>query len=117
MPERMDRRQLREARRVIERLVRNKPVTKPTKEERKRRHAEGVAPSLAKQPGRPEGYRQTMHLGLDETDLANLDKIVAMMKRDPIIGRLKAELGREKAARVAIAHFVQHPPARITQMG
>lgn len=66
---------------------------------------------------RPEGYRQSMHLALDSADLDNLDKIIAMMKRDPILGRLKAGLGREKATRFAIAYCVEHLPARITTVG
>lgn len=94
---------------MIARLVRNKAVSRRTKQK--------PAEPVAAEPVRPEGYRQTMHLGLDATDLANLDKIVASMKRDPIIGPLKVNLGREKAARYAIAHFVEHLPARITQTG
>lgn len=81
------------------------------------------APELAPQPAEtaptePEpaepGYRTTMHLGLDAIDIANLEKIIAMMRRDPKIGRLHAKLGREKAARYAIAHCVEHPPAHVT---
>jgi hypothetical protein len=112
---RMDRRELNAATRIIERLVRSKAVIrKPTKEDRKRRHAEGVSPSLATPPERPAGYRQSMHIGLDATDLANLDKILGRMKSDPLLGRLKAELGREKATRYAIAYCAEHMPARIT---
>ena len=68
-------------------------------------------------PERPEGYRQSMHIGLDATDLANLDKIIDRMKNDPLLGRLKADLGREKATRYAIAYCAQHIPSRITAAG
>lgn len=59
-------------------------------------------------PVRPKGYRQTMHLGLAARDLENLDRIAAAMRRDPILGGLQANIGREKAARYAIAYCVAH---------
>lgn len=111
MPERMDRKQLREASRVIARLVRSKAVAKRTKQQKP--EPDEAEPVLV----RTEGYQQTMHLKLDATDIANLDKIVAVMKRHPIVGRLQAGLGREKAARYAIAHFVEQLPASTTQTG
>ena len=57
-------------------------------------------------PAAPEGYRQTLHLGLDATDLANLDAIAKRMREHPIYGRLHPNIGREKAARFAIAQCV-----------
>lgn len=109
MPERMDRRQLREARRVIARLVRKKAVTRRTKEK--------PAEPVAAQPVRPGGYRQTIHLGVDATVLANLDAIVEYMKTRPDIACLQADLGREKAARFAITQLAKRLSARITQTG
>lgn len=58
------------------------------------------------EPVRPTGYRQTMHLGLYTTDLENLDKVVAIMKRER---GSHLEIGRAEAARHAIAQFVEHP--------
>lgn len=60
---------------------------------------------------RPEGYRQSMHIGLDAIDLANLDKIAEHMRADPVIGRLHHNIGREKAARYAIAQYAKNPQA------
>lgn len=71
------------------------------------RAGEGASP-------RPARYRQTVHLGLDQRDLDNLDKIAAMMKRDPILGSLQTKIGRGKAARYAIAYCVAHAPAIAT---
>lgn len=68
------------------------------------------------EPERPPGYRQTIHLGCDATDLKNLDKCVAKLERDPIFGRIKG-LGRERAALVAIAHFAEKGPERISVAG
>lgn len=65
----------------------------------------------------PEDHQQTMHLKLDKTDLASLDAIVARMKRDPILGRMKVDLGRQNAARWAIAYCIEHMPARFTTTG
>jgi len=96
---RMDRKQLKEARNIIERLVRSNAVTRQRKKDK------------PPEPTEPEGYRQTMHLGLDATDLANLDKIAEHLKGHPTIGRLHSNIGREKAARFAIAHYAKHPPA------
>jgi len=55
-----------------------------------------------------------MHLGLNARDIENLEKIAAMMRRDPMLASLQAKIGREKAARYAIAYIVAHPPAHIT---
>lgn len=63
---------------------------------------------------RPDDYRQIMHLGLGKTDLVSLDKIVERMTSDPLLGPMKIEGGREKAARYAIAYCAKHGPARIT---
>lgn len=63
---------------------------------------------------RPAPFRQTLHLGLDAVDLDNLDKLAARLRRDPIIGRMHSNIGREKAARYAIAYCVEHPPAPAT---
>jgi hypothetical protein len=93
----MDRKQLKEARLTIARLVRsNAAVTTKRKKDK---------------PPEPDGYRQTMHLGLDATDIANLDKIAEHLKGHPTIGRMHSNIGREKAARFAIAHYAKHPPA------
>lgn len=97
----MDRTQLAEAARIVERLAGSNLVNS------KRTKPEPAEP-------RTEGYRQTMHLGLDATDLENLDKIAERMRRDPIIGRLHTNIGREKAARYAIAFCVEHAPADAT---
>lgn len=63
---------------------------------------------------KPSSYRQTMHLGLGARDIENLEKIAAMMRSDPMLGSLHAKIGREKAARYAIAYCVANPPAHIT---
>jgi hypothetical protein len=98
---RMDRRDLKRAARTIERLARS-----------------GIELARKAKPvdELPAGHRQTMHLGLDVPDLRNLDKIVTLMRNDPILGRLK-DMGREKAARFAIAYFAEHAPARLTAKG
>lgn len=100
---RMDRNQLNEARRTIARLVRSKTVSS-----RKRKPAEPIKPT---EPERPEGYRQTLHVGCYARDLANLDKIVENLKLDPVIGGLHANIGREKAARFAFAKCAENLPA------
>lgn len=82
-----------------------------------RRKATPREPAELAPPARPEGYRQSMHIGLDATDLANLEKIIDRIKRDPLIGRLKEDLGREKATRYAIAYCAEHMPARISSAG
>lgn len=63
---------------------------------------------------RPDDYRQIMHLSLGKPDLVSLDKIVERMSSDPLLGPMKIEGGREKAARYAIAYCAKHGPARIT---
>jgi len=68
-------------------------------------------------PPPPERPRQSMQVQLDSIDLANLGKIIDRMKRDPLLGPMKAELGREKATRYAIAFCAEHLPERITATG
>lgn len=58
-------------------------------------------------PERPEGYRQSVNIGFDATDLANLEKILAHMRRDPGLRALKAGLGLAKATRYAIAKYAE----------
>lgn len=83
----------------------------------RRSKAKPPEPSEPTPPERPDGYRQSMHIGLDATDLANLEKIIDRIKHDPLAGRLKADIGREKATRYAIAYCAEHMPARITATG
>lgn len=87
----------------------------PTVKKRTRHKAPPVPPVPPTDPPRAEGYRQTLHLGLDARDLDNLDAIAARMRSHPIIGPLHSKIGREKAARYAIAHVAQHPPAETTE--
>lgn len=58
-------------------------------------------------PDRPDGYRQSVSIGFDATDLANIDKILAHMRRDPGLRALKADLGLAKATRYAIAKYAE----------
>lgn len=58
-------------------------------------------------PERPEGYRQSVNIGFESSDLADLDVVLAEMRRDPGIRALKADLGIAKAARYAIAKYAQ----------
>src|SRR5262245_15739054 len=97
---RMDRKQLKEARRTIERLVRSKAAVT-------RRKAKTTEP--APPPERPEGYRQTVHLGCKAADLQDLDKIAGDMRKHPIHGRGRPDPSREKAALFAIAQFARLP--------
>lgn len=60
---------------------------------------------------RPAGYRQTVHLELKARDLANLDLVVAKMRRDPIVGLMDEDVTRARAARYAIAYCAKHSPA------
>jgi hypothetical protein len=98
----MDRRQLIEATRTIKRLVRSKTTVSRT-------------PKPSKDL--PEDHRQIIHLAVDKTDLANLEKIVERFKRDPLVGPMKVDAGREKAARYAIAWCAENGPARISATG
>jgi hypothetical protein len=50
----------------------------------------------------------TVHLSFDATDLDNLDKIAERLRKHPIHGRMHANIGREKAARWAIAHCAEN---------
>jgi|SRR4051812_29677550 hypothetical protein len=91
----MDRRELNAARRIIAGLVRSKTVRKRTKD----KPPESTEPAPR---DRPAGYRQTVHIGLDAADLADIEKIIARMKRHPTIGRLHNNIGRVKAILFAI---------------
>lgn len=55
----------------------------------------------------------TLHLKLDAADQARVDIVIGWMRSDPIVGRLRANLGREKAFRYALAHCIAHPPAHV----
>jgi hypothetical protein len=104
---RMDRRELKAAARIIARLVRSKTTVS-------RRTKDKPSEPICSEPTPPERARQSMQVQLDSIDLANLEKIINRMKRDPLLGPMKAELGREKATRYAIAFCAEHLPARIT---
>lgn len=110
---RMSRQQLNEARRTIARLVRRKAaVTRRTKAKpTESAEAEGAATE------RPKGYRQVVHLGLGSKDLDRLDQIVERMRGDEYLDAMQLDLGREKAARYAIAFCAKHMPERITATG
>ena len=115
---RMDRRQLREATAVIARLVRSK--SNVTKRKPKEQAEAAASPEAEAKPHRPKGYRQVMHLGLGPKDLARLarlDKIVEAMKDDEGLEAMQLDLGREKAARLAIAWFAKNLPQQIIAMG
>lgn len=60
---------------------------------------------------KPDGYRQTVYLGLKARDLANLERVVAIMRMDPTHALLDDAIGLAKAARYAIAYCAAHPPA------
>lgn len=102
---RMSREQLNEARRTVAELVRRKPNVSS-------KRPKDPAPS---EPGESRSpSNQTLHLSLEEPDLRNLDAIVELLKRHPIHGRLHANIGRQKAARFAIAYCVEHAAGRVT---
>lgn len=65
----------------------------------------------------PDDHKQTLHLLLYKADLVRLDKIVGQMKRDPRLGPMRIEPGREKAALYAIARCAENGPERITSTG
>lgn len=50
---------------------------------------------------------KTLHLAMDAELEGNLDRIVAHMKSHPLLGNLQVKLGREKAARFAVARCVE----------
>lgn len=103
---RMDRKQLNAARRTIERLVRSKAAVTRSKAKTT------PTPEPATPPERPAGYRQSINIGFDASDLAHLDKILAHMRRDPGLRAIKADLGLAKATRYAIAKYAEQlPPA------
>lgn len=56
-------------------------------------------------PRKPALRRMTLRL--DATDEADLDLIVEVMRKDPVIRRLRGRLGREKAVRYAIGVLVE----------
>jgi hypothetical protein len=63
----------------------------------------------------PDDYRQIIHLACSKRTLMNLDTIVKRHARDPLLGPMKGvEVGREQAARYAIAYCAEHGPARIS---
>lgn len=53
----------------------------------------------------PDDHTQTIHLRVGKAELVDLDKIVEAMKRDPKMGRMRLQPGREKAARYAITEY------------
>jgi hypothetical protein len=96
---RMDRSELNAAARIIARRLRSRAVAS---KRQKQSEAAEAAP-----PERPEGYRQSVNIGFDASDLANLEKILTHMRRDPGLRALKADLGLAKATRYAIAKYAE----------
>jgi hypothetical protein len=96
IPRRMSPAELRQAARTIDRLMRNKAVSK-----KKRAPA---APAAEREP-RPEGYRQTIHVGLNGPHLDGLDKIAAALGSGSL-----GKVGRAAAARHAIAYCAARLP-------
>jgi hypothetical protein len=60
---------------------------------------------------KPEGYRKSVYLGLKARDLENVEKVVAIMRSDPVAGLMDDKIGRAKAARYALAYCAKHHPA------
>lgn len=56
-------------------------------------------------PRKPAFRRMTLRL--DATDEADLDTVLELMRKDPVIRRLRGRLGREKAVRYAIGVLVE----------
>lgn len=53
------------------------------------------------------GYRKSVNIGFDASDLENLETVLADMRRDPGVRALKAGLGIAKQARYAIAKYAE----------
>lgn len=67
--------------------------------------------SEAPEPEAGEGEKdQTLHLRMDPEFAAELDRIVEWLQKNRQIGRLRVKLGREKALRYAVGHFIDNPP-------
>lgn len=75
------------------------------------------SPAEASAPEEPAKGRRTIHLGLAPKQLAQLDKILGRMRDDDYLDAMQLDLGREKAARYAIAFCAKHMPERITATG
>jgi hypothetical protein len=70
------------------------------------------------QPEQPEQHtEQTLHIKFSPEEVAELDAIVRAMKRDPKFRRLRLNLGREKAVKHAVGHFIDHVLEQVESRG
>lgn len=98
----MNGKQLNEARRTIERLVRSKRAVTRRKDK-----PTTPPPPEPTPPTPPDDYQQTLHVPCNAAELAALDKIAENERRGLALGGLRVKVSRVAAARKAIAEYAK----------